>query len=81
VNTQYQMLRGIFMPGGVTQDQVDFYVDLFKKTMATSDWQEFMERGAFNQTFMTGADYRKWVEGNEKLHVDLMTEAGFLAKK
>jgi hypothetical protein len=40
-----------------------------------------MERGAFNQTFMTGPDYRKWVEGNEKLHMDLMKEAGFLAKK
>jgi tripartite-type tricarboxylate transporter receptor subunit TctC len=81
VNTQYQMLRGIFMPGGVTQAQVDFYVDLFKKVMATEDWQQFMETGAFNQTFMTGAEYRKWVEGNEKLHVDLMKEAGFLFKQ
>jgi tripartite-type tricarboxylate transporter receptor subunit TctC len=81
VNTQYQMLRGIFMPGGVSQAQVDYYVDLFKKVMATPDWQDFMERGAFNQTFMTGAEYRKWVEGNEKLHIDLMKEAGFLAKK
>jgi tripartite-type tricarboxylate transporter receptor subunit TctC len=81
VDTQYQMLRGIFMPGGVTQDQVDFYIDLFKKVMATPDWQSFMEQGAFNQTFMTGAQYRQWVEGNEKLHYDLMKEAGFLFKK
>ena len=79
VNMEYQMLRGIFMPSGVTADQVAFYVDLFKKVMATPDWQEFMERGAFNQTFMTGEAYRKWVEGNEKLHYDLMKEAGFLA--
>jgi tripartite-type tricarboxylate transporter receptor subunit TctC len=79
VNTQYQMLRGIFMPAGVTADQVAFYVELFKKVMATPDWQEFMERGAFNQTFMTGADFRKWVEANEQLHHGLMKEAGFLA--
>jgi putative tricarboxylic transport membrane protein len=28
---------------------------------------------------MTGADYTKWVEGEEKRHRDLMKEAGFLA--
>jgi hypothetical protein len=28
---------------------------------------------------MTGDQYKKWVEANEKLHHDLMKEAGFLA--
>jgi putative tricarboxylic transport membrane protein len=80
VNVEYQMLRGIFMPSGVTQAQVNYYVDLFKKVMATPDWKDFMEKGAFNQTFMTGDEYKKWVEANEKTHRDLMAEAGFLAK-
>jgi len=79
VNMEYQMLRGIFMPSGATADQVGYYVDLFKKVMATPEWKEFMEQGAFNQTFMTGAQYRSWVEKNEMLHRDLMKEAGFLA--
>jgi tripartite-type tricarboxylate transporter receptor subunit TctC len=81
VNTEYQMLRGIFMSPGAKQEHVDYYVDLFKKVMATDDWKTFMEQGAFNQTSMTGAEFRKWVENNEKLHMDLMKEAGFLAKK
>ena len=76
---EYQMLRGIFMPGGVTNEQVAFYVDLFEKVRATEDWKKFMEDGAFNQTFMTGEEYRKWVEAAEKTHYDLMKEAGFLA--
>ena len=53
----YQMLRGIFMAGGVRQDAVAFYVDLFKKVRGTQEWKEFMERGAFNQTFMSGKQY------------------------
>jgi len=77
---EYLMLRGIFMPGGVTQDQVDYYVDLFKKVRATPDWKKFMEEGSFNDTSMSGADYAKWVEKEEKVHYDLMKEAGFLAK-
>jgi putative tricarboxylic transport membrane protein len=79
VDTQYQMLRGIFMAPGVKPEHVAFYVDLFKRTMATDDWKRFMEEGAFNQTFMTGADFTKWVEDADKIHYELMKEAGFLA--
>jgi tripartite-type tricarboxylate transporter receptor subunit TctC len=74
------MLRGIFMPGGASKEQVDYYVDLFKKVRETPEWKKFMEDGAFNQTFMVGQDYVKWVEKNEALHRTLMKEAGFLAK-
>jgi putative tricarboxylic transport membrane protein len=80
VPTDYVMLRGIFMPGGVTQEQVAYYVDLFKKVRETPEWKKFMEDGAFNQTFMTGPDYAKWVEKTENTHRELMREAGFLAK-
>jgi tripartite-type tricarboxylate transporter receptor subunit TctC len=80
IGVDYLMLRGIFMPAGVTKEQVAFYVDLFKKVRETPDWKKFMEDGAFNATFMTGADYAKWVESAEKTHVELMREAGFLAK-
>jgi len=79
VPVDYVMLRGIFMPAGVTKDQVDFYVDLFKKVRETADWKKFMEDGAFNTTFMSGADYAKWVENAENTHKTLMKEAGFLA--
>jgi len=80
VPVDYVMLRGIFMPAGVTQEQVDFYVDLFKKVRETADWKKFMEDGAFNATFMSGPDYAKWVEKAENTHKELMREAGFLAK-
>jgi tripartite-type tricarboxylate transporter receptor subunit TctC len=77
----YQMLRGIFMPAGVTADQKGFYVNLIQKIRATPEWIDFMEKGAFNQTFMAGADFEKWVASAETIHHGLMQEAGFLAKK
>ena len=80
VPTDYVMLRGIFMPGGATKEQVDFYVDLFKRVRETPEWKKFMEDGAFNTTFMSGAEYTKWVEKAENAHRELMREAGFLAK-
>ena len=80
VSTDYVMLRGIFMAPGVTPEQTAFYVDLMKRVRDTADWKEYMEKGAFNTTSMSGADFRKWLEGNEALHRGLMAEAGFLAK-
>jgi tripartite-type tricarboxylate transporter receptor subunit TctC len=79
VPTDYVMLRGIFMPGGVSQDQVKYYVDLLEKVRQTPEWKEFMERGAFNQTALTGKEYADWVAKNETLHYNLMKDAGFLA--
>ncbi|MEO7156137.1 MAG: tripartite tricarboxylate transporter substrate-binding protein [Vicinamibacterales bacterium] len=81
VPVDYLMLRGIFMPAGVTKEQTDFYVDLFKKVRETPEWKKFMEDGAFNTTFMSGPEYTKWVESAENTHRDLMKEAGFLAAK
>ena len=80
VSTDYVMLRGIFMPAGATKEQVDYYVDLFKRVRETADWKQFMEDGAFNTTFMSGPEYSKWVEKAESTHRELMREAGFLAK-
>ncbi|MBH5399679.1 tripartite tricarboxylate transporter substrate binding protein [Bradyrhizobium sp. CNPSo 4010] len=76
---EYLMLRGIFMSPKATKDQIEYYVELFKKVRATPEWQEFMKNGAFNTTFLTGADYARWVEAEEKRHEGLMKEAGFLA--
>jgi tripartite-type tricarboxylate transporter receptor subunit TctC len=79
LDIEYLMLRGVFMPAGVPKEAVDYYVELFKKVRETPEWAHLMADGAFNQSFMSGADYTKWVEGEEKRHRDLMKEAGFLA--
>ena len=76
---EYLMLRGIFMPPGVSDDQVKYYLDLFTKVRALPEWKDFMEKGAFKQTALTGQDYFNWLGKNEQLHRELMKEAGFIA--
>lgn len=80
LDTEYLMLRGIFMSPGATKEQVDYYVALFRKVRETPEWKKLMEDGAFNQTFMTGDAYVKWVATEEKRHEALMKAAGFMAK-
>jgi tripartite-type tricarboxylate transporter receptor subunit TctC len=80
LDIEYLMLRGFFMPGGVSKDVVAYYVDLMKKVRETPEWKKLMSDGAFNQTFMSGDEYVKWVANAEKQHEELMKSAGFLAK-
>ena len=78
LDIEYLMLRGFFMPADVPQEAVDFYVDLFKKVRETPEWKDFMATGAFNTTFMSGDEYRAWVQKAADTHKDLMTKAGFI---
>ena len=80
VPTDYTMLRGIFMPPGVGKEQVDFYTALLKKVRETPEWKDYMEKGAFNQTYMDGEQFNAWLGKAEQTHRELMKEAGFLAK-
>jgi putative tricarboxylic transport membrane protein len=80
IPTHYTMLRGIFMPPGVSADQKQFYVDLLKKVRETPEWKDYMEKGAFNQTYMDGDQFFQWLGKAEHTHRELMKDAGFLAK-
>ena len=80
LDVEYLMLRGIFMAPGVSPEQIAYYVDLMKKVRATAEWKKFMDEGAFNQTFMEGAEFARWVANEEIRHRLLMQEAGFVAK-
>ena len=79
LDVDYLMLRGIFMPPGVKQEHVDYYIELFKKVMATPEWKSLMEEGAFNTTALTGKAYADWVARDEARHIALMKKAGFMA--
>jgi len=78
LDVDYLMLRGIFMPGGVKPDQVQYYVELLRKVRQTPEWTQLMEQGAFNQTSLEGKEYVEWVAREEARHIALMKAAGFL---
>jgi tripartite-type tricarboxylate transporter receptor subunit TctC len=79
IPVEYLMLRGIFMPPGVTPEQTKFYLDLFAKMRALPEWKDFMAKGAFNTTTLSGDAFVDWLGKNEQMHRSLMREAGFLA--
>jgi putative tricarboxylic transport membrane protein len=80
LDVEYTMLRGIFLPGKVTPEQTAFYVDLFKKIAQTPEYKDYMKNQALKPVSISGPDMVKFLEKDEALHKQLMTEAGFVAK-
>ena len=78
IDVEYLMLRGVFTTPGATPEQVAYYVDVLKKVRETPEWKALMSEGAFNQTFLTGAEFAKWLGDEETRHRALMQEAGLL---
>jgi putative tricarboxylic transport membrane protein len=70
----------MFLPGKVTPDQSAFYVDLFKKVSQTPEYKDYLEKQALKPIYLSGADMVKFLEDDDKLNTQLMTEAGFVAK-
>jgi len=79
IPVEYTMLRGIFMAPGVTPEQTKFYVDMLAKVRALPEWKDFMDKGAFNQTTLSGQAFFDWLGKTEQMHRVLMREAGFMA--
>jgi tripartite-type tricarboxylate transporter receptor subunit TctC len=74
------MLRGLFLPHGASAEQVAFYTELFLRVRELPEWREFIEAGAFEDRFLTGAAFSSWLEQAEERHHTWMKEAGFLSK-
>jgi putative tricarboxylic transport membrane protein len=79
LDIQYLMLRAMFLPGKVTPEQTAFYVDLFKKLTQTAEYKDYMEKQALKPVFLTGKDMLNFLEEDDTLNKNLMTEAGFVA--
>src|SRR5437773_197419 len=79
LDVQYMMLRAMFLPGKVSQEQQAFYVDLFQKISQTPEYRDYMEKQALKPIFLKGQEMLKFLEEDDALNKSLMTEAGFAA--
>ena len=81
VDVQYQMLRAFFLPPGTTKEQVAFYADLLKQVVSKQEWLDYTENMALTRHYATGDEFVDFLKKDMAKHVQLMTEAGFAAKK
>src|SRR6201986_3531360 len=80
LDVQYLMRRAMFLPGKVTPEQQACYVDVFQNVTQTGEHKDSIEKQALKPIFLTGKDMVQFLEEDDQLNKNLMTEAGFVAK-
>jgi tripartite-type tricarboxylate transporter receptor subunit TctC len=75
---QYQQPRTVWLPGKVTTEQAEFYVDLMRKVQATPEWKEYVERSSQTDTFLTGEAFSKFIAEDIARTHEVAAQEGWL---
>ncbi len=62
------------------KEAVDWYQGFLKKVYETPEFKDYLNQGALKPSWLTGAEYVKWLEAAEMQHKDLMVKGGLLKK-
>jgi tripartite-type tricarboxylate transporter receptor subunit TctC len=58
---RYQMPRTVWLPKGVTDEQVTFYVDLLRRVRDTDEWKAWITRGSQSDEFLSGQVFTDYI--------------------
>ncbi|MGB6242816.1 MAG: tripartite tricarboxylate transporter substrate binding protein [Castellaniella sp.] len=74
---EYRFPRTVFMPGGVTEAQQAFYVELLRKVTDTPEFKDYLARGALVPSFVAGDDFKKLIEEDSARARDIFRSANW----
>ena len=70
--------RGFFGPPGLSEAQISDYASVLKKMYETPAWEKVRTRNGWEDLFKPGKEFSTFLEGQEKVIGELMSELGFL---
>jgi tripartite-type tricarboxylate transporter receptor subunit TctC len=74
----FKMPRTVWMAGGVTPEQLAFYVDLLHKVAEKPEWKAWVARGMQSEFFLSGDELNAYIAKDEKEHHELFGKNGWL---
>jgi tripartite-type tricarboxylate transporter receptor subunit TctC len=75
---RYQMPRTVWLPGGVTDEQVAFYRDVLASVRETEEWKAWLRRGSLSDVFMSGPELAAFIASDENWLRAQFAEDGWL---
>ena len=77
---RYQMPRTVWLPNGVTDEQVEFYRTLLAKVRDTDEWKTWLRNGSQTDLFMTGQQLADYISSDEDRLRTQFTQDGWLVQ-
>jgi tripartite-type tricarboxylate transporter receptor subunit TctC len=75
---EYKMPRTVALPPDSPPAAVEFWAGVLKKVTETPEWKDYLERTAQTGRFMAGADFKAFIEEDEKRTRKVYEEEGWL---
>lgn len=72
----FNQWRGFFGPPGLTDEQVDWWVETMEMWVETEEFQKYIDDNLLVPTFVTGADLDEYMEGAEATTEEIIAQAG-----
>lgn len=76
----YQMPRTIWAPAGLSDEQMAYYEDLFRKVSETPEWQEYVAKTSQTGRFLAGEELKSFVATNQSETAEVFEREGWTAQ-
>jgi len=76
----FRMPRTVWMPGGVSDAQRAFYIDMLKQVTEKPEWQAWLARGMQSAFFQSGAALETYIAQDKQEHQSLFARYGWLVQ-
>ena len=77
---RYQLPRTVWLPKGVTDEQVAFYRAVLEKVRDTEEWKAWLQRGSQTDAFLSGTELMDYIAADERWLRGQFAEDGWLVK-
>jgi tripartite-type tricarboxylate transporter receptor subunit TctC len=74
---EYFIMRSVMGPPGLRPEQVKFHEDMLRKSFDSAEWKKFAEDNVLELKYLAGAEFKKFVDEYQALHVGVMKQAGW----
>jgi len=72
--------RGVAMPAGVPREAVTTVENMLRRAMATKLWKDYSANNNFEENFLDGAQFRKYLDSRREEFREFLTHVGLMKK-
>jgi putative tricarboxylic transport membrane protein len=75
-NANLPMPRGVVMPGGVSKEVQNWWIEAMKKLVQTPEWKKYVKDNSLTEDIRYGDDFTKYLEQTSNTFKTLLKESG-----
>ena len=72
--------RGVAMPAGASREAATTVENMLRRAMATKQWKDYSANNNFEENFLDGAQFRKYIDSRREEFRDFLSHVGLLKK-